>query len=734
MIKQLVNSSLLDQDWSDETVSKNILKKGILNLDWEKDGPYWVLKSGSSFDIDGVVCQLDADENFILSKDDTVYIVNRNVGVTTSSVDYSDGFLTVTTEQIGDSSQPEITSIVFPAITTSSSYDSGIGFMYHSGTSPVSFWISNCLPNWTPPDDPEFTAVWYPDREPSWVDGKQVVFQVALGYDQFSAEEFGRAASNLLANRSTTPEINISQDDEVLTITSTVNRTNTAWEDHTSGLFDLTVIQEGTSSLPHIVELECSGYTWSDHIEDDWDGKGIVAYIGDLPVSIWFLCARLPGSDGYRQITDYSEDNPPSWVTGTNFPVKIYIDEYSGNDITAISMASQMKRYLMNLSSNSEFEAGQNKKIVACDGSDFTYEDTLPDYDKKKKGYYDTGTNKRYLSLYDDEKIYILGDEPLYFGGKVIVKSNLASPIIKTSYLTANSAVLPSLSVQVSKTAQDSKINCACFSGWGTATWVVGGSSGASTHFQSSANFVDWTTRTNPDTGSSASPNSIDYYPYLGLFIATSRNKLITSSDGATWTTRDPSLASYLYATDWNRQYTGGVYIAVGNNVCAASSNGTSWTAGSIATGYYSYTVWDGRQFIVQNQGTSTILTSTTGLTWTSTDTGFTFNKMAYGNGMYLFTGHDGIYKSTDLTTFTKVGDLLGNYLIYCGGMFLATGADQSKDLYKSLDGINWVKTRIFHETALHFIKTIGDPEKSFTFMAGHTQTGSGLLFQVQVI
>lgn len=71
--KKLENAVFESEDWRDEIVSKDKLKKGFALLDFQGSRSDWSLKAGSVFDVDGVFYLIETDESFTgLSEGDSI--------------------------------------------------------------------------------------------------------------------------------------------------------------------------------------------------------------------------------------------------------------------------------------------------------------------------------------------------------------------------------------------------------------------------------------------------------------------------------------------------------------------------------------------------------------------------------------------------------------------------------------------------------------------------------------
>ena len=177
------------------------------------------------------------------------------------------------------------------------------------------------------------------------------------------------------------------------------------------------------------------------------------------------------------------------------------------------------------------------------------------------------------------------------------------------------------------------------------------------------------------------------------LFVAVGPNGTVLSSpDGASWTSRTSGVTKTLYAVSGNTS----VIVAVGEGgTVLTSTSGATWTARTSKTTSDLHGIaWSGTIFVAAGNG-SAIVTSTDGTTWTSrtlgTDTDL--SGVAWGNGTFVAAGFDGlngtVNTSPNGTTWTsrtieEPDGLLS--IAWCGNAFIAG----SSGLVVSSDGITW--------------------------------------------
>ena len=188
-----------------------------------------------------------------------------------------------------------------------------------------------------------------------------------------------------------------------------------------------------------------------------------------------------------------------------------------------------------------------------------------------------------------------------------------------------------------------------------------------------------------------------------GLFVATGDTAIMTSPDGVTWTARtSPTSEEW-----WDVTYGGGTWVAVGyGGRVMSSSNGFDWTQrGAPSNDYYSVTYGNGLFVAVsEGGGTSQIITSPDGTTWTSRTSPISlrWHAVAYGNGLFVAVARTGdgtnqVMTSPDGITWTAgtsaaSGEWRG--VGYGNGLWVATkyGGNQ---VMTSPDGFTWTARSI---------------------------------------
>lgn len=186
------------------------------------------------------------------------------------------------------------------------------------------------------------------------------------------------------------------------------------------------------------------------------------------------------------------------------------------------------------------------------------------------------------------------------------------------------------------------------------------------------------------------------------IFVATAnaggffQNYVVSSSDGLTWNSfTQPSVSSILDIT-----YGNGVFVAVitpssGTNRIMTSTDGISWTIRTTPNRVFSAITYGNNQFVaVGNNGA--IMTSSNGTVWTDRTTGsvtFNLKSITYGNNLYVAIHTLGVNYaySTDGINWTSVAKEfpLSGDIAYGNGVFVVVGI--SGQISRSKDGINWI-------------------------------------------
>ena len=171
-------------------------------------------------------------------------------------------------------------------------------------------------------------------------------------------------------------------------------------------------------------------------------------------------------------------------------------------------------------------------------------------------------------------------------------------------------------------------------------------------------------------------------------------NKYIYSSDGITWSASNtvPSGAVRDVA------FGNGIFVATHGGGCSnqcirTSTDGITWTQRSTPnTGNYRSVVYTGSAFYA-GSNTGQGITSTDGLTWTSTpDIGNSTEELAYGAGVWVSIANGSIYSSSNFSSWTQsTGYSTGKnwqHVLYANNKFTAIAYDGT--INTSSNGSSW--------------------------------------------
>ncbi|MBI2514186.1 MAG: immunoglobulin domain-containing protein [Opitutae bacterium] len=225
----------------------------------------------------------------------------------------------------------------------------------------------------------------------------------------------------------------------------------------------------------------------------------------------------------------------------------------------------------------------------------------------------------------------------------------------------------------------------------------VGGDASGEAAIMTSPDGVNWTRRSLTISGS-------DAYRWLGgvtragsLFFAVGHDGglMATSSDGVTWTQRQPPTFFSSPSIAW----VNGIYcITDGSFSYYTSSDGLSWTwrPGPAQTQMSLVHAFNGRFWAVVG---GIVFSSTDALTWEprfgAPAIGYSVVSMTQGGGRFVTSGSwRNDYFSDDGIVWTQsqtgIGDQVGGRLLYALGKFFCTDADFGGRYWHSSDGSNW--------------------------------------------
>lgn len=239
---------------------------------------------------------------------------------------------------------------------------------------------------------------------------------------------------------------------------------------------------------------------------------------------------------------------------------------------------------------------------------------------------------------------------------------------------------------------------------FGNGTFVAVSVSGTN-RVMTSTDGITWTARSVP----ASTWTSVTYGN--GLFVAVAgfgTDRIMTSPDGVTWTSRGSSTDSWTGIT-----YGNSVFVAVGSgstNRVMTSTDGITWTNRSIPTSssgaQWKSVTWGNNKFVaISDTGfNDRVMTSPDGVTWTYAQAihNGNWSSIAYGNNLFVATAtsfggggssFDYVMTSSDGTTWTPRTAAVAvgwNAVVYGGGKFVAVSSSGSSRVMTSTDGITW--------------------------------------------
>lgn len=180
-----------------------------------------------------------------------------------------------------------------------------------------------------------------------------------------------------------------------------------------------------------------------------------------------------------------------------------------------------------------------------------------------------------------------------------------------------------------------------------------------------------------------------------GQFVAVGElGRILTSSDGLTWTTRTSGSYFYFQSTAWS----GTKYVIVsGNGGILTSPDGVSWdlkTYTSFNPQSLTSVVWSGSQFVAVGYA-GTIITSPDGVNWTAQNSGSTayLFSITWSGTQFVIVGENGIIiTSPDGINWTPRSSGTTNSLqcvIWTGTGLMAVGSNGT--ILTSSNGVAWL-------------------------------------------
>ncbi|CAB4640850.1 unannotated protein [freshwater metagenome] len=233
---------------------------------------------------------------------------------------------------------------------------------------------------------------------------------------------------------------------------------------------------------------------------------------------------------------------------------------------------------------------------------------------------------------------------------------------------------------------------------FGNGTFVAVSSNGTN-RVMTSTDGITWTARSAP----ASVWTSVTYGN--GLFVAVAAigtDRIMTSPDGVTWTPRGSTTDAW-----GSIAYGNNTFVAVGTgptNTVMTSTDGVTWSYHPAISGNWSSVAWGNNKFVaISNTGgaSNRVMTSADGVTWAyaqSTHNG-NWSGITYGNNAFvaiassLGSGSDYVMTSSDGVTWTpRTAAATSGWtsVTYGGGKFVAVANNGTTRVMTSTDGITW--------------------------------------------
>ena len=248
---------------------------------------------------------------------------------------------------------------------------------------------------------------------------------------------------------------------------------------------------------------------------------------------------------------------------------------------------------------------------------------------------------------------------------------------------------------------------------YGDGLFVAVASSGIGNRVMTSPDGITWTTRTSSadnEWRSVCYGNPGGFNQFVAVSNSGTGNRVMTSPDGITWTTRASATNN-----DWRSVcYGNGLFVAVASsgpqNRVMTSPDGITWTSSQSASGnvWWSVCYGDGL-FVAVSPGGGTgnrVMTSPDGITWTTRTSSADneWRSVCYGNptagGLFVAVASSGIgnrvMTSPDSITWTSRQSASDNNwpsVCYGDGKFVAVSSTGDNRVMTSDDGITWTSS-----------------------------------------
>jgi hypothetical protein len=239
---------------------------------------------------------------------------------------------------------------------------------------------------------------------------------------------------------------------------------------------------------------------------------------------------------------------------------------------------------------------------------------------------------------------------------------------------------------------------------YGKNLYVAVANSGGTNRVMTSSNGITWTAR----SGNNYNANYVTYGNnyYIITTSSTGLGKVIYSTDAINWffVSGANINSGYWYGAI----YANGLYVVCGtnsgNSIATASTANGSWTTRSAPTNVWcSVTYGNGLFLCVANAGTNRVMTSSTGTSGWTANGGIPDNNwssVTYGNSLFVAVANSGtgnrVVTSPDGTTWTarSAPDYDWTSITYGNNLFVAVASSGiGNRVMTSPDGITWTSS-----------------------------------------
>ena len=221
-----------------------------------------------------------------------------------------------------------------------------------------------------------------------------------------------------------------------------------------------------------------------------------------------------------------------------------------------------------------------------------------------------------------------------------------------------------------------------------------------------SRTWTNWNQETTPVSTALLSCHFAD-----GIYVVTGVGVILTSTDGATWTSRTSSMTNLIHDAAYSPDLD--LWVVVGQfSGIETSPDGITWTSRtspfSFGTGIFTVS-WGNGVFVI-GASSNQLASSTDGISWTtrtSAQTGGTCRSSVFARGLFVVGGGTNsgeIQTSTDGTTWTLRESGLDNTITTLGiafgrGLYVAGGLSAASAtnvvVATSRDGITWTSREV---------------------------------------